>query len=214
MRRSESALLGIAACAGLVAGCVERRYVVETDPPGAIVYRNDQELGASPVDDHFVYYGKYKFTIKKEGYQTQQIYQDIPTPWYEYFPLDVISEVLVPFQIENVNRFTYHLMPVEQPRIDDLLRESENLRNRGHNLPPPPGGYPPPEGIVPVPPPQTPPVQGNQIGPHQADGPNPAPATGSTLPAPRDCRQNETSDQVGWALLPGLSKAGQEWPAH
>lgn len=185
MKHGRSVLLGVAVAAFSIAGCVERRYVVTTDPPGAIVYRNGQELGASPVDDHFVYYGKYHFTIKKEGYQTQQIDQDIPTPWYEYFPLDFISESLFPIQIENVSRFHYKLQPAEQPRIDELLRDSENLRNRGHNLPPPPpGSTPPPKGMVPAPF-SGPPPQGNQIGPHQADGPNPVPATGATLPAPR-----------------------------
>lgn len=187
MRRSEWVLLGIAVTAALN-GCVERRYVIETDPPGAVVYRNGKELGASPVDDHFVYYGHYDFTIKKEGFQTQHIRQDIPAPWYQWFPIDFVSEVLVPVQLEDVRHFRYTLLPVEQPRIEDLLRESENLRNRGHNLPPPPGGYPPPP-LPPVNPPpsptEPPPGQGRQIGPHQEQGPNPAPPTGATLPAPR-----------------------------
>jgi hypothetical protein len=187
MRRSQWALFGIAVSAALLTGCVERRYVIETDPPGAIVYRNGKELGASPVDDHFVYYGKYDFTIKKDGYQTQQIPQEIPAPWYQWFPLDFVTEVLVPVQLEDVRHFRYVLLPAEQPRIDDLLRESENLRNRGHNLPPPPGGYSPPAppAVVPPTPPGPPPLQGRQIGPQRSDGPNPAPATGATLPAPR-----------------------------
>ena len=123
------------------------------------------------------------------GYQTQQIDQDIPTPWYQYFPLDFISEVLVPFQIEDVHHFpVFKLMPVEQPRVEDLLGDSDNLRNRGHNLPPPPGGYPPPGPPVvrPETAPGPPPGQGRQIGPHQYDGPSPAPASGVTLPAPRN----------------------------
>src|SRR5690242_18480040 len=92
-------LLTVALGAGLLAGCVERRYVVTTDPPGAVVLRNYQNIGASPADDHFVYYGNYHFTIIKDGYATLQVDQKIPTPWYEYFPLDFISEALVPWQI-------------------------------------------------------------------------------------------------------------------
>ena len=52
-------LLSLAA----LAGCVERRFVIESDPPGALVLMNGQQLGATPVDGHFVYYGRYHFTL-------------------------------------------------------------------------------------------------------------------------------------------------------
>src|SRR5437879_5241266 len=91
--------LGIAIGALATTGCVDRRYVVYTDPPGAIVLRNNQPLGASPADDHFTYYGTYHFTIIKEGYETLQVDQHIPPPWYEYFPLEFVSEYLVPWPI-------------------------------------------------------------------------------------------------------------------
>src|SRR5581483_5232398 len=54
-----------ALCAGALTGCVERRYVITSDPPGAIVYCNGRQIGATPVDDHFIYYGKYDFTLVK-----------------------------------------------------------------------------------------------------------------------------------------------------
>jgi len=34
------AFLSFALCAGLLTGCVEQRYVVTTDPPGAVILRN------------------------------------------------------------------------------------------------------------------------------------------------------------------------------
>src|SRR5439155_8012621 len=73
-------LLTVGACAGLLAGCVERRFVITSDPPGAVVLRDHQPIGATPADDHFVYYGKYHFTLIKEGFETLQVDQDVPTP--------------------------------------------------------------------------------------------------------------------------------------
>ena len=70
--------VAVTLCALGLSGCVERRYVVYTDPPGAMVFRNGQPLGATPADDHFVYYGKYKFTIIADGYETLTVEQDIP----------------------------------------------------------------------------------------------------------------------------------------
>jgi PEGA domain len=135
--------------AALLTGCVERRYVITSDPPGALVLRNGQPIGATPVDDHFVYYGEYDFTLIKEGYETLQVKQRIPAPWYEFFPVDIVSEILVPWQIEDVRRFHYTLEPRHQVNTDQLLQDAQNLRNRGHSLPtletaPPPTPVAPP----------------------------------------------------------------------
>lgn len=119
------------------AGCVERRFVVTTDPPGALVLRNGKPIGASPADDHFTYYGNYHFTLVKEGYATTQVDQKIRAPWYQWFPLEPISEILWPFQIEDVRKFHFKMEPLQPTRPDELLQEAERLREKGHNLPPP-----------------------------------------------------------------------------
>lgn len=117
--------------AGGLAGCVERRFVIESDPPGALVQMNGQPLGATPVDGHFLFYGDYNFTLIKDGYQTQQVCQNISSPWYEYFPLDFFSENLYPGKIEDVRRFRYTMTPQVQPRTDDLINQAEQLRGKG-----------------------------------------------------------------------------------
>src|SRR5437660_464634 len=63
-------LLGAVTLAALLTGCVDRRYVVTSDPPGALVLRNGQPIGATPADGHFVYSGHYPFTLLRDGYQT------------------------------------------------------------------------------------------------------------------------------------------------
>jgi PEGA domain len=120
--------------AALLAGCVERRYVITSDPPGAVVYKNGQPLGATPVDDHFVYYGKYDFVLIKEGYETLAVEQEIPTPWYEVFPLDFISENLIAWPITDVRRFHYRLEPRRQVQTDKLLQDAGALRARGQSI--------------------------------------------------------------------------------
>jgi hypothetical protein len=132
-------LLGVAA-AGLLGGCVDRRYVVTTEPASAVVYRNfNQSLGPTPADDHFVYYGTYHFTIVADGYQTLQVDQEIPAPWYQYFPLDFFADIL-PCRIEDVRRFHYKLEPLTPPDLKRLLNEGQSLRNEGRIIgaPPPP----------------------------------------------------------------------------
>jgi len=116
--------------AGLT-GCVERRFVIESDPPGALVLMNGQPLGATPVDGHFLFYGDYNFTLIKDGYETQQVCQHIASPWYQYFPLDFFSENIYPCKLEDVRRFRYSMTPQVQPRTDDLINRAEQLRAKG-----------------------------------------------------------------------------------
>ncbi|HEV3258238.1 MAG TPA: PEGA domain-containing protein [Gemmataceae bacterium] len=140
-------MIGVAVYAGLLAGCVERRYVITSNPPGAAVYRNGQFIGLTPVDDQFVYYGDYHFTIRKDGYATLQVRQPIPMPWYEYWPLEFVSENLVPGHIENIHRFDYTLQPLPQPNIQQLLNEAQILRSKGKAIGPP-APPPAPPGLV------------------------------------------------------------------
>jgi hypothetical protein len=168
-----SAWLGAAFLVAVAAtGCVERRYVVTSDPPGALVYRNGVPLGPTPVDDFFVYYGAYDLTLVKDGCETLHARVKIDPPWYEYPGLDFISENLFPYTIRDIReggQFHFILQPTAAVRPDDVLNRAAELRVRGRTLEPlsddkapppvpivPPGGdVAPREGTV-VPPPSQP----------------------------------------------------------
>lgn len=147
--RQFTGLLGVAVCAALLTGCVDRKYVITTNPPGAVVYVNNVQIGATPVDNHFVYYGDYEFLLVKEGYQTKRVVQNIPAPWYEYFPVEFFAEVLWPYAQLDVRRFHYDLEPLPAVRTDVLLDQAQKLRGRGQALTPPPGDTPPAPPPVP-----------------------------------------------------------------
>lgn len=142
MSRSTFALV-FACMATLVCGCVERRFVVQTEPPGAQVFLNGEPLGATPVDYSYTYYGTYHFTLVKDGYETTHIEQRVAPPWWAYPPFDFIVEHLYPGEIEDVRRFQYSMQPMPQPNVADLIQQGEDLRARGRTLPPPtPPRYP------------------------------------------------------------------------
>ena len=121
-----------------ITGCVERRFVVTTDPPGALVMRNNAPIGFAPADDHIVYYGNYHLTFVKDGYETLQVDQKIPAPWYEYPPFDFFAENLLPWHIIDVRRFHYQMQPRAVPRADEMLNRAQELRDRGRIVSPPP----------------------------------------------------------------------------
>ena len=160
-------LLGMALAGGLLTGCVERRYVITTDQPGAIVYENGKPIGAAPADRQFLYYGNYRFTIVCDGCKTLVVDQCLKQPWYEYIPFDFIAENLIPWTIRDVRRFHYTLEPLVLMSPEVILEQAQALQQRGKTLGappapeavvvpgPPPNGVPvsPPPGAVPAPPP-------------------------------------------------------------
>ncbi len=139
---------------GGATGCVERRMVIIADPfpdaSNAIVYdEKDQPIGGTPVDKPFTYYGKYRFRIVKDGFDTLDVEQRVRAPWYELPVLDFISENLIPWTIRDVRYYTYVMnRPAIRPP-DQTLREVEALRAYGRTLGPqtpelnPPVGAPP-----------------------------------------------------------------------
>src|SRR4051812_38674164 len=75
-------------------GCVERRYTIRTNPPGALVVVNDEEIGASPVSASFTYYGDRKIELMHDGYMTQKVIQPIKAPWYDNYLTEFFTENL------------------------------------------------------------------------------------------------------------------------
>jgi hypothetical protein len=130
--------------ASLSAGCVTRSYVITSDPPGALVYRNGVPLGTTPVDDRFIYYGTYEFVLVKEGYEPLRVQQKIPIPWYEWPGFDFVSENLWPGKLRDVHRFHYQLQPLQRKQPDEVLNRAGELRNRGKALEPLNANPPPP----------------------------------------------------------------------
>jgi hypothetical protein len=113
-------------------GCVERRFIITTDPPGAVVY-NEKGLpvGASPTDQGFIYYGDYEFTLVRDGYETKVVRERVRAPWYEWFLLDFFSENVIPFTLRDIRRFNYQLERKKDVPPETVLESATTLRQRG-----------------------------------------------------------------------------------
>ncbi len=120
-------LAGLLAAAG--AGCVERTARVQTQPPGALVTVNDEEVGISPVKFSFQWYGDYEIILRKPGYQTLRTNYRIVPPWYQWPPFDFVAEVLWPGMIRDERVLpTFELTPTTQPKIADLVNRAVEMR--------------------------------------------------------------------------------------
>ncbi len=125
------ALLGLVLCA-CQSGCVERRLMVRTNPPGALLYVDDYPIGTTPCSTSFTYYGTRKIQLVKDGYETLTLMQSIPAPWYEYTPFDFVAENFVPGHIRDQRTLDFQLRPQVVVPTEQLLSRAEGLRRGIH----------------------------------------------------------------------------------
>src|SRR5262249_18840815 len=114
----------------LLPGCLERRVSITSEPTGATVYANDVELGRTPLNASFTYYGTYDVRVEMDGYEPQRIKAKARSPIYEYPPLD-LAAVALPVTIESVVRWNFKLDPArEQAQTQESLEEGLKERAR------------------------------------------------------------------------------------
>jgi hypothetical protein len=126
---------------------VRRRLNVNSNPPGALVYVDNQQIGTTPCSVDFTYYGTREIRLIKPGFETLTVNQPIPTPWYEYIPLDFVSENLVGMKIRDNRTVTYNLSPQLIVPTPELINRADQLRQDALQFP----GAPVAAAVSPVP---------------------------------------------------------------
>lgn len=113
----------------LAAGCVQRTMTLTSDPPGALVYLNGQEVGRTPLTRSFTWYGNYDVELRREGYDTLKTHTCVVAPFWQWVPLDLVTEVL-PLGLKDRQQFGYTLAPAATQPTDpeQLIGRAQELR--------------------------------------------------------------------------------------
>ena len=171
---------------------MQRRMTIRSNPPGALVYVDDYQIGTTPVSTDFVYYGTRKIRLVKDGFETLTVRQPIPVPWYEVFPLDFVSENLWPWEIRDERVVDLAMAPAESQPAELVVARAQTARLAAGSLPPvaatPLPGVAPPlprlpqQPAFPPPPPSFQQAPAGQLPPPAA---SPLQFPGSALEPPR-----------------------------
>jgi PEGA domain len=132
-----TAMLLILAGVCVHSGCVERRYTIRSDPPGATVVVNGEEIGPAPASKSFVYYGDREITLLLDGYETKTLIQPIKAPWWDNLFTEFFTENLVPVTLRDEREYKYQLTPAQSPPKGELRDRAESLRSEARVLPKP-----------------------------------------------------------------------------
>lgn len=131
MKRSTFACLPVIYAALLAGGCVERKLTITSDPPGALVHMNDREVGRTPVETDFLWYGNYDVQVRLEGYQTVNQPQRLTAPWWQWPPFDLVAE-LMPWHPTDRQSLHFTMTPAAPDDVppETLIRRAAELREQ------------------------------------------------------------------------------------
>src|SRR5262249_53405150 len=93
----------------------------------------------------------------KDGFETRTVLQELPAPWYEYFPIEFASENLIPYDLRDERTVEFKLLPQALTPVSQIFQRGQDLRQnvqiqRQQTIAPPgpgPFGAPPLPGVAP-----------------------------------------------------------------
>lgn len=100
---------------------------VESDPPGAVVTLNDREVGRTPFDVDFLWYGNYDVVARLDGFQTVVTNREITAPWWQWMPFDLLTDCL---PVRDDERIELKLTPEAVPDPLAILYRGQHLQSQ------------------------------------------------------------------------------------
>ena len=96
--------LGLTLLALASTACVQRTISITSSPTGALVHLNDEEVGRTPLQVPFAFYGTYDVRLEKDGYRPLWTAKKTKAPWWETPGPDLLAEMIP----NNHVRQTWH----------------------------------------------------------------------------------------------------------
>jgi hypothetical protein len=114
-----------------LAGCygqVQRTLTIDSEPQGARCWLNENEIGRTPVTVPFTWYGTYGVRLESPGYEALITTARVRAPYYEWIPLDLASESVVPGIRTDAHEFRFALKKAEPVDPKSLRERAEGIR--------------------------------------------------------------------------------------
>lgn len=125
-------LLGSLLAAALLGpGCETRRTIrITSEPAGALVHLNDEEVGRTPVAVPFTFYGTYAVRLEQTGYDTLATTAEAQAPWWEYPGPDLLAAAVPNTKHEVAWHFVLEpAAPVAEVDGGALIERARTLRD-------------------------------------------------------------------------------------
>lgn len=111
----------------ILPACVQRTISITSDPPGALVHLNDEEVGRTPVTVPFTFYGLYDVRVEKDGYQPLWTTHRTNMPWWELPGPDLAAEMVPNGKSELHWHFNLDPVPEGEDVNDALIERAKEF---------------------------------------------------------------------------------------
>lgn len=105
-------------------GCLQRRIRVTSEPPGARVWINDVEIGTTPAETGFLYYGVYDVRLEHPDAEPMTVAREAHAPVWEYPGVDLLAEA-APVTIDHTVEWHFELLPTLESYLDPATLDAE-----------------------------------------------------------------------------------------
>ncbi len=105
----------------LSAGCVRRTIAITSTPADAMVYVNDREVGRTPCEVSFLFYGEYDVRLKHDGYESIVGSGTASAPIWDFIGADLVAEV-APVELESRVDWHFDFIPAKNDHSELLAR--------------------------------------------------------------------------------------------
>lgn len=123
------ALSLVLAALSLGPACIQKSIGIRSEPPGATVYLDGVEVGRTPVDYiPFDFYGTREIVLARPGYLPERRIVAIDEPWYETFPIDIFTDLLIPWNVQDRRSYYFALRRTEPVERAVLLEHAQDTR--------------------------------------------------------------------------------------
>lgn len=107
-----------------LAGCVDRRISITSEPSGAQVFLNDTDVGRTPVEVNFTYFGTYDVRLHKDGYEPLVTKAKANAPIHEWPGIDLLF-LPMPFTKETRIAWHFDMKPADTDPLGTVQRATE-----------------------------------------------------------------------------------------
>lgn len=119
----------------LLPACAERRIRVTSEPPGARVWLNDEDIGRTPTEARFTFYGHYDLRLELEGHEPYHARHTARAPLHEYPGPDLVAAA-IPANIRHLVEWHIEMSPTPESALEpetvrlELIDRAGELRER------------------------------------------------------------------------------------
>ena len=133
----------------LASGCVTRTLVIRSQPEGARIHLDGREVGTTPLEMPFTWYGTREVILFKPAPTLEEAranlgidenaYRlrsrlELVRPAHQFPGVDLASDLLWPAEVEDRQEFDFVLEPVPTAKAEADGPEGEKVRERAEHI--------------------------------------------------------------------------------